>query len=163
VIGGAVAAALAEVPAGALPQPAVGWTALLLLALAYLVTAYLIYGAVYLGIGSLCASIREVQSLSLPVTIVQAMVLLGVMGALGRPEGAWAAVMSWFPLSSPYMMAARAAIEPGIARHVAALLWQLVFAAVVIWFSARLFRYGVLASAPVSPWRLLRRQKSSLS
>lgn len=163
VIGGAAAWVVTQVPAELVPTPAVGWPMLLALAGAYLATAYLIYGAIYLGIGSLCASIREVQSLSMPVTIVQMMVLLGVLAAVDRPDGAWGSVMSWFPLSSPYMMVARAATEPGLAQHALAITGQLAFAAFVIWWSARLFRFGVLSSGPPPSLFSLGRQKSSLS
>ena len=167
IVGGAAGWVLTQVPAALLPTPAVGWPMLLALAATYLMTAYLIYGAIYLGIGSLCASIREVQSLSMPVTIVQTIVLLGVLGAVDRPDGTWGTFMAWFPLSSPYMMAARAATEPGLMIHGAAIVWQLLFAALVILWSARLFRYGVLNSGPppsLFAWRpRLRRQKSSLS
>lgn len=163
LVGGTVAWALAHVSAGVLPAPAMGWPTLFALAGTYLVTAYLIYGAIYLGIGSLCSSIREVQSLSLPVTIVQALVLIGVLQAVGEPDGGWAQVMSWFPLSSPYMMAARAATGTGLGVHVAAVLWQLAFAALVIAYASRLFRFGVLNSGPPPSLFRLRRQKSSLS
>ena len=162
IVGGALVWVLGQVPAALLPTPAVGWPMLLALAGIYLATAYLIYGAIYLGIGSLCASIREVQSLSMPVTIVQTVVLIGVLGAVDRPDSAWGTMMSWFPLSSPYMMAARAAIEPGLGIHAAAIAWQLAFAGLVILWSARLFRYGVLNSGPppsLFAWR--RRPQSS--
>lgn len=148
IVGGAAVWVIGQVPEALLPTPAVGWPMLLTLAGVYLATAYLIYGAIYLGIGSLCASIREVQSLSMPVTIVQTVVLIGVLGAVDRPDSAWGTLMSWFPLSSPYMMAARAATEPGLGVHAAAIAWQLAFAALVILWSARLFRYGVLNSGP---------------
>lgn len=163
IFGGIAAAALASLPAGAVPVPAVGWTAFLLLAAVYLATAYLIFGAIYLGIGSLCSSVREVQTLSLPVTVAQMVVIIGVLAAVDNPGGVWAALMSWFPLSSPYMMAARAALEPGLGVHAAAILWQLLFAGFVIWLSARLFRFGVLHSGAPPKLSQLWRQKSSLS
>jgi ABC-2 type transport system permease protein len=167
IVGGGAAWAVAQLPAALIPEPAVGWPLFLALCGTYLATAYLIYGAIYLGLGSLCTSIREVQSLSLPVTIVQALVLIGVLAAVDRPEGAWATVMSWFPLSSPYMMAARGATGAGLAVHLAAIAWQLAFAALVIWASARLFRVGVLHSGPLpgllASLRSSLGQKSSLS
>lgn len=156
------AALLSGLPEGMLPAPATGWPAHLALAAAYFMTAYLIYGAVYLGIGSLCNSIREVQSLSLPVTIVQTMILLGTLGAIRKPDGLWADIVAWFPLSSPYMMAARSALEPGIGIHMLAIAWQLLFAAGIIALAARLFRYGVLSSGPPpSLWRIGRQLRAA--
>lgn len=153
-----------QVPAALIPTPAVGWPIYLLLCVFYLITAYLLYGAIYLGIGALCSSIREVQSLSMPVTIVQMVVLIGVISGADNLDGGWAGAMAWFPPSSPYMMAVRAAAEPGLGMHALAILWQLLAAGVVIWWSARLFRRGVLNSGPApTPLELWRRQKSSLS
>ena len=164
IAGGGAAWVISQVPAALVPVPAVGWPAFLTLCGLYLATAYLLYGAIYLGIGSLCASIREVQTLSMPVTIAQAVILIGVLGAVDSPGGGWATVMSWFPLSSPYMMAARAAIEPGLGAHALAILWQLAVAALVIWGSARLFRTGVLNSGPPpSLWASIRRSSKPSS
>ena len=148
IIGGAALTLLANAPVGLVPAPAVGWPMMILLSLAYFMTAFLIYGALYLGIGSLCSSIREVQSLSMPVTIGQTVVFLGVMSAVETIDGGWATVMRLIPLSSPYMMAATAALDPDLGQHVLAILWQLGFAALSIWWSSRLFRAGVLHSGP---------------
>ncbi|MGN6279609.1 MAG: hypothetical protein ACTHM8_12920, partial [Sphingomonas sp.] len=61
--------------------------------------------------------------------------------------GGWLAIVSEvFPLSSPYAMAARAANTAGIGWHVAALLWQALWVAVMITIGARWFRRGVLKS-----------------
>ncbi len=148
MIGGAAAFVIAQLPVGLISTPERGWTELAVLGLAYFVCAYLIYGALYLGIGSLCSSIREVQTLSMPVTVLQMAILIVTLGALDSPENTWGQAVSWFPLSAPYMMAGRAALGTDLAVHAAAILWQLSFAALVILGSARLFRYGVLRSGP---------------
>jgi len=148
MFGGAAAFAIAELPAGLIPTPARGWPELLALGLAYFTCAYLIYGAVYLGIGSLCSSIREVQTLSMPVTILQMVILIVTLGALDKPASAWADIVAWFPLSAPYMMVGRAATGSDLVPHLISIVWQLSFAALVIFASARLFRYGVLHSGP---------------
>ena len=148
MLGGGIALAASSLPAGVIPTPDRGWPELLALGLAYFTCAYLIYGAIYLGIGSLCSSIREVQTLSMPVTILQMAILVATLGALARPEGAWSTVMSWFPLSAPYMMLGRAADGDALAVHAVAIAWQVGFAALVILLSSRLFRVGVLHSGP---------------
>ncbi|MCA3256076.1 MAG: ABC transporter permease [Alphaproteobacteria bacterium] len=147
--GAVVSAAIAPaLPAGLLPTPAVGWPVFMLLAVGYFVTAYLIFGAVYLGIGSLCSSIREVQSLSMPATIVTTVTLILTISGAGNPDGGLASVLRVVPFSSPYMMLATAAVEPKFGFHALAMLWQLAFAALVVWQSSRLFRRGVLHAGP---------------
>ncbi len=155
LFGGGFMVAAAQLPAGLLPTPPRGWPELLALGLAYFTCAYLIYGAIYLGVGSLCSTIREVQTLSMPVTILQMVILISTLGALANPGGLWHQFVSWFPLSAPYMMLGRAATDTGLAVHLASIAWQLAFAALVIAFAARLFRYGVLRSGPPPSLRQL--------
>ncbi|MGB3722557.1 MAG: ABC transporter permease [Pacificimonas sp.] len=148
MFGGGGAFLLSQLPADVLADPARGWPQFIALVFAYFVAAYLIYGAVYLGIGSLCTSIREVQTLSMPVTILQMVILILTLGAIANPGGTGATIASWFPLSAPYMMAARASMGTDIGIHIAALVWQLAFAGLIIFVASRLFRYGVLRSGP---------------
>jgi ABC-2 type transport system permease protein len=155
LFGGGFMVAAAQLPAGLLPTPPRGWPELLALGLAYFTCAYLIYGAIYLGVGSLCSTIREVQTLSMPVTILQMVILISTLGALANPGGLWYEIVSWFPLSAPYMMLGRAAAGTELGVHLASIAWQLAFAALVIAFAARLFRYGVLRSGPPPSLRQL--------
>jgi ABC-2 type transport system permease protein len=58
-----------------------------------------------------------------------------------------------FPLSSPFVMLARAAEQPAIWPHLVAIAWQAVWVVVILWFGARLFRRSVLKSGPSRrPW-----------
>jgi ABC-2 type transport system permease protein len=126
--------------------PAVGLPAFALLFFVYFAMAYLLLGAVFLGIGALASTPRELQMLSLPITIVQ----VGVFGlsatAASQPQSWVARAAEVFPFSSPFAMAARAANRPELWPHAAALAWQLLWVAVTITIGARLFRRGVLQS-----------------
>ncbi|MEE4348857.1 MAG: ABC transporter permease [Pacificimonas sp.] len=148
LFGGGAALLLGQLPDGLIPDPERGWLGFVLLGLGYFICAYLIFGALFLGIGSLCSSIREVQTLSMPVTILQMLVLVLTLQAISAGPGTMQTVISWFPLSAPYMMAARAGAGTDILPHIIAYVWLLVFASGVIFVSARLFRYGVLRSGP---------------
>ena len=142
---------------GALPPPAVGWPAFLALAFVYFTTNYLLIGAVFLGIGAQASTVREVQTLSMPVTMAQVLLFgfatLGV-GQPASPEAIGAAV---FPLSSPYAMIARAAEDGTLWTHAAAIAWQVLWVAVLLRLSARLFRRSVLKSGPAFRWPWQRR------
>ena len=137
---------------GSLPPPAVGWPAFIALAFVYFTTNYLLIGAVFLGIGAQASTVREVQTLSMPVTMAQVLLFgfatLGV-GQPGSPEAIGAAV---FPLSSPYAMIARAAEEAALWPHLAALAWQVLWVVVILRLSAKLFRRSVLKSGPAFRW-----------
>ena len=144
---------------GNLPEPGVGWPLFLVLGVAYFAMAYLLLGAVFLAIGSLASTVREVQTLSMPVTMLQVFLFLFATLAVAD-RGGW---MEWiamaFPFSSPFAMLARAAQEQALWPHAAALLWQAAWVALSIKVGAAMFRKRVMKSGPQGAKRrgLLRR------
>lgn len=131
-----------------LATPAVGWTAFVILVLVYFSMSYLLIGATFLGIGAQASTVREVQTLSMPVTMAQ-VVLFGFASlGVGRPMSTEAISAAVFPLSSPFAMIARAAEQPELWQHVLALLWQALWVALILKFAAAVFRRSVLKSGP---------------
>jgi ABC-2 type transport system permease protein len=131
-----------------LPVPGVGWPLFLLLAITYFAMGYLLLGSVFLAIGSLATTVREVQTLSMPVTMMQVFLFLFATLAIGDRGGwvEWTAMT--FPFSSPFTMVARAALDDAVWPHALALLWQLAWVALSIRFGAALFRKRVMKSGP---------------
>ncbi len=149
----AMAAGLAEL------TPAVGAGPFALLFLVYFSMAYLLMGSVFLGVGAQASTMREIQMLSLPITILQvAMFGLASAGA-ARPDSWVAVVAEVFPLSSPFAMAGRAADSPALWPHLLALAWQVMWVAIFITVGARLFRRGVLQSGSAKASWLTRLRK----
>ena len=127
-----------------------------LLLVAYFTMAYMLQSAVFLGLGSLASSQREIQMLSLPITIFQ-FAMLGWSSYAAGHAGSWIAVAAEiFPFSSPLAMAARAANSPELWPHLLAIAWQGLWVAITVTFAARLFRRGVLKSG--SPKRRSKRK-----
>lgn len=130
----------------AIPSPAVGWPIFGLLLIVYFSMAYLLLGSLFLGIGAMATTVREVQTLSMPVTMGQLLVFFLAYSSitkLGEPVE-WFAVL--FPFSSPFAMIARAAQMDNIWQHGLALAWQAVFTIIIIRFSVMLFRRNVMKS-----------------
>ncbi len=143
-----------------LTAPAVGWPVFLALGVIYFALAYLLLGSVFLAIGSMAATVRDVQTLSFPVTMLQLIVFLFATYAAtqtGQPIELLAAVI---PFSSPFTMLARAAMDGALWPHLAAIAWQVLWVAISVRIGARLFRTRVMKSgaggAPRRPG-LLRR------
>ncbi|WP_375427806.1 ABC transporter permease [uncultured Sphingomonas sp.] len=132
--------------------PAIGGPAFAVLFFAYFTMAYLLLGSVFLGIGAQASTMREIQMLSLPITIVQVGMFALSSAAASRPDSWIATAAELFPLSSPFAMAARAANSAAIWPHVAALAWQALWVGVFITVGARLFRRGVLQSGSGPGW-----------
>jgi ABC-2 type transport system permease protein len=130
--------------------PAVGMPAFPLLFFAYFTMAYMLLGAVFLGVGAQASTPREIQMLSLPITIFQVAMFGLSQAAASNPNGWVARAAEIFPFSSPFAMAARAANKPELWPHFVALGWQLLWVAITIAIGARLFRRGVLQSGSPS-------------
>jgi ABC-2 type transport system permease protein len=145
-IGGAGALYLASKGIVASLQPAIGLPLFLILAGLYFTMAYMLLGAVFLGVGGQASTIREVQMMSFPITIFQVAMFGLASSAASSPGSSLARFAEWFPFSSPFAMAAHAATDSALWPHVLALVWQALWVALTIWFSARLFRVGVLKS-----------------
>lgn len=129
-----------------LSEPAVGWPLFLGLGLIYFAMGYLLLGSVFLAIGSMATTVREVQTLSMPVTMMQLMVFFLASYAMTQPGSAIELGAAAFPLSSPFAMLARAAQEDALWPHAAAIAWQAFCVALFVQMGARLFRTRVMKS-----------------
>ena len=102
----------AEVRARVRRLAAVGLPAFLLLCALYFTMAFMLLGAIFLGVGAQASTMREIQMMSLPITIFQVAMFGLSSAAAGAPESGLARFAEIFPFSSPFAMAARAAENP---------------------------------------------------
>ena len=144
---------------GALPEPAVGWPAFLALTFLYFSTSYLLIGATVLGIGAQASTVREVQTLSMPVTMAQVILFGFASLGVGRPGSVEAIGAAIFPLSSPFAMIGRAAEQAALWPHLLALAWQALWVALILKGAAAIFRRSVLKSGPAWRWPWQRKRK----
>jgi ABC-2 type transport system permease protein len=128
------------------PTPAVGWPIFVTLCFTYFIMAYLMLGALFLGIGAMAATVREVQTISMPVTMAQLINFFFASYALtktGQPIEVFASV---FPFSSPFAMIGRAALEPTLWHHAVAIIGQIFFAILLLRVGVYLFKKNVMKS-----------------
>jgi ABC-2 type transport system permease protein len=158
--GGCAVAGLALLagPGFALPTPAVGWPVFILLAVLYFAMAYCLLGSLFLSIGAQAATVREVQTLNMPVTMAQMVIFFFATYAVDHMGSAPEIAAAVFPLSSPFAMIARAAQDGAIWPHVLALLWQAMWVGLIIRMGVWLFRRHVLNSGAKRP--LFRRRSA---
>lgn len=166
LIGGAGLVAASQFPAQAAlltVTPAIGWPLFLLLGLVYFLMAFLLLGAMFLGVGAQASTVREIQMLSLPITFFQVGMFALSTAAASAPDRTIATFAQLLPWSSPFAMAARGATDASLWPHALALGWQALWVAITISLSVRLFRAGVLRSGPGPGWRFWRRPAAMLS
>jgi len=131
---------------GPVAAPAVGWPAFLALGAIYFTLAYLLIGSVFLAIGSMATTVREVQTLSLPATMLQLFVFLFATYAMSRPDSPVELAAIVLPFSSPFAMLARAAQDGAIWPHLAAIAWQTLWVVLLVRAGSKLFRTRVMKS-----------------
>jgi ABC-2 type transport system permease protein len=107
------------------------------------IAGYLMYGAIFLALGSLCDSIQEAQTLLGPVAFVLAMPMVLVLPALDNPNAPIIEAASWVPLFTPFLLLMRA--PGGLEWSEIAGMGALMLACVtgVLLLAAQVFRAGV--------------------
>ncbi|MCW1429440.1 ABC transporter permease [Novosphingobium sp. JCM 18896] len=131
-----------------LADPAVGWPLFLALGAIYFALAYLLIGSVFLAIGSMATTVREVQTLSMPATMLQLFVFFFATYAMTRPGSPVELAAVLVPFSSPFAMLARAAQDSAVWPHLAAIGWQVLWVVLLVRAGSRLFRKRVMKSGP---------------
>lgn len=111
---------------------------------------YLMYGAIFLALGSLCESIQEAQTLLGPVALVLAMPMMLITPALDNPNAPIIEMASWVPIFTPFLLLIRA--PAGLPWIEIAGMGAMMFGAVVVilLLAAQIFRAGVVNQLSVS-------------
>ncbi len=159
---GTVGLTLAAVGAGdmTLPTPpAIGWPLFALLFLVYFALAYLLIGSIFLTVGAMAPTVRDVQTLSLPSTILQVLIFFLASFAVADPGSTVERIAMIVPMSSPYVMLARGAMFDTLWWHVAGIAWQLLWVAIFVKVGSTLFRRKVMQSGPSGGGKSLFRRK----
>jgi ABC-2 type transport system permease protein len=126
--------------------PAIGWPIFILLALLYFTSNFMLLGAIFLSVGAQASNVKEIQTISMPITILQVMFLLLAGTAVSANGGPlfWTALI--FPLSSPLAMLAIGVQSESLWPHLVALAWQFLWAAIFVRIAAIMFRQTVMKS-----------------
>jgi ABC-2 type transport system permease protein len=114
------------------------------------VAGYLMYGAIFLALGSLCESIQEAQTLLGPVALVLAMPMLLITPALDNPNAPIVEAASWVPLFTPFLLLIRAPSGLGWIEIAGMGVLMIAAVAIVLALAARVFRAGVVDQLSLS-------------
>lgn len=124
-----------------LVQPAlIGWF------LVFLICCVLMFGSMFLAIGSACSDIKDAQSMMQPVMMLMMVGYIGSFAVLRAPESNLALGLSFFPTSAPFIMMLRMAMQPTPPLWQPALSLAIALATTFacVWGAGRIFRVGVL-------------------
>jgi ABC-2 type transport system permease protein len=136
------------------------WRALVV-ALPFFVVAFLFFGSLMLGTGSLGSNMREAQQLSMVWSLTAALPLMLMSVLVREPHGLVARVLTWLPLTAGPVIVMRASMDAD-----ALAWWEIVGPLLVLlaatWMAirvgARFFRVGLLSSGARPSFREVMRQ-----
>jgi ABC-2 type transport system permease protein len=118
----------------------IGWFLL------FMICAALMFGSIFLAIGSACSDLKDSQSMVQPAMMLIILAYLASFVVLRAPESGLAVGLSMFPTITPFAMIIRIVMPPGPP------LWQVLLSVAlligtpwaVVWSAGRIFRVGLL-------------------
>ncbi len=112
----------------------------------YFILGFLLFSSILAGIGSVCNTIKEAQSLMMPINFMFILPLVGWFHFAQHPEGVPAKALSFFPPLTPMIMVLRLASSPDtpFLDILASIILLATFVPFVIWLAAKVFRAGIL-------------------
>ena len=146
VVAGALLSAsgvFAAILAGGLPVH-FSWADIVLFPV-YFVLGFFLYSAIFSGLAATCQTAQDLQ-MYVPLAIVPTWVSFSVIPLLLRdPDSIWVAVAALCPLTAPFVMVSRVALQIAPAWEVVvSIIFMLLTIRGVLWFSSRLYRTGIL-------------------
>jgi ABC-2 type transport system permease protein len=114
--------------------------------LVYYVLGFVLFSAILAGIGSTCNTIKETQSLMMPVMFVFIIPMLAWARLAQEPNGELARILSYVPPVTPMVMILRlsSGADVWIGEVVLSILVLIVGVLATVWAAAKVFRTGIL-------------------
>ena len=119
-------------------------------ALMSFVLGYVMFGAIFLALGSLCDTVQEAQTLMTPLLVLLMVPLFMVIVAINDPTSPVLVAMSWVPVFTPFLLILRMPAEPPLWEVIAQLGLMALTAVVILWLAARVYRAGAVNGAGVN-------------
>lgn len=119
-------------------------------ALISFVLGYLMYGVVFMALGSLCDTIQEAQTLLSPLMMLLMLPMFMIMIAINDPSSPVVAIVSWIPLFTPFLLILRMPTEPPIWEVLAQIGMMTATTVLMLWLATKVYRAGAVHGAGVS-------------
>lgn len=116
------------------------------LLLIYFLCGLLIYGSLFLAIGSMANSLADAQSLLGPSMLILMLPNLMIGGVMHAPNGALASTLSWVPIYTPFFMMLRISSHPPAWQLWGTSILAIATTALLILWTGRVFARNVLTT-----------------
>ena len=118
---------------------------------AYAILGYVMYAAIFAGIGAFCEGPRDAQTLLTPIMLLLTVPIVFMAQAIRDPDSTLLQVMSWLPPFTPFLMLGRAGGDLAWWEVAGTLVLMLLTTALVLQLSGRAFRAGTLSTGKPDP------------
>ena len=114
--------------------------------LIYYVLGFVLFSAILAGVGSVCNTIKETQSLMMPITLVFIIPMIAWPRLAQEPNGELARILSYVPPVTPMVMILRLSSGAGVwfGEVVLSILVLIGGVLLSVWAAAKVFRTGIL-------------------
>ena len=114
--------------------------------LVFMVCAALLFGSIFLAVGSACSDLKDSQSMVQPAMMLIILAYLASFIVMRAPESGLAVGLSFVPTITPFAMMLRLVMPPGppLWQVLASVVLLVATTATVVWGAGRIFRVGLL-------------------
>ena len=142
-----------QVPgAGSMITPflaAAGSPQILIPALVSFVLGYIMYGMIFMALGSLCDTIQEAQTLLSPMMILLMLPMFAIFIAFQDPGSPVVDFATWVPVFTPFLLILRMPHDPPLWEVAMQMGLMVVTTLAVLWVSVRVYRAGAVNGASI--------------
>ncbi|MEX0322574.1 MAG: ABC transporter permease [Puniceicoccaceae bacterium] len=123
----------------------------------FILVGMLTFGSLFAGVSAACQDLKDSQNFLAPIIILLIIPMVLSIVTIESPDGPLATTFSMIPPFSVMAMMMRIAVPPGPPdwQIVLSLFLNLVFTAIVLWASSRIFRIGILSQGKTPSWKEL--------
>ena len=115
-----------------------------------LLFGYLMYGSLFIAMGSLCDTIQEAQTLLSPMLIILMLPLAGIAFAIEDPGSPFVAAAAWVPFFTPFLLILRMPTDPPFMEVLALIGLMAVTTFIILWLATKVYRAGAVHGAGIS-------------
>ncbi len=122
---------------------------LIIPALISFILGYVLYGAIFMALGSLCDTIQEAQTLLSPMMILLMLPMFAIFIAFQDPGSPVIDYASWVPLFTPFLLILRMPQDPPLWEIVAQMGLMAATTVLIVWLSTKVYRAGAVHGAGI--------------
>lgn len=123
--------------------------ALIIPAFVSFVLGYILYGVIFMALGSLCDTIQEAQTLLSPMMILLMLPMFAIFVAFQDPGSPIIDIAAWIPIFTPFLLILRMPHDPPMWEVLAQMAMMVVVTVVVVWGATKVYRAGAVHGAGI--------------